>query len=192
MKTLTWLLIALPLLASDPQDSAVRVEVKKDGRIFGGSGTVINLGKQTLVLTNEHVVREADSVSVVKDGRYIKAELLAANPSVDLALLKVKEKMAGASLANEEPAVGSEVRTFGHPDWKLTPKVGKALGNVDNARQRGMRVWYSTIHPEPGDSGSGVFDREGRLVAVNWGGYTDACCVSLADVKRFLKDHAKE
>src|SRR5690349_2026069 len=53
-----------------------------------GSGVIVD-GQRGLVITNFHVVREAQAIEVItKDGKTLKAQLLGAAPGLDLAVLR--------------------------------------------------------------------------------------------------------
>ena len=77
------------------------------------------------------------------------------------------------------------------------PKSGSAVGTVHFRTEEGTKVdaLITEIAVEPADSGSGVFNPDGRLVAVAFaaGGPVDGPrhehCVPLAAIKRFLGQH---
>lgn len=178
-------------VTSNTQDSAVGVWKG----IHGGSGTVVACedGK-SLVLTNRHVVDNPGSASItVKDKTYA-ATVLAMDSKADLAILLVKAELPVVEIAESEPATGEPVRQWGR-DWhgqgKPIFKTGKYIGVTAGVRTDGSAYTYeTTIDSISGDSGCGIFDRTGRLVAVNWGrpnvGHGQLA-VGLKDVVAFLK-----
>ncbi len=69
--------------------SVVFVAVKTSGGRSNGSGFVLTA--EGLILTNNHVIAKAESVSVtLKDGTVLPATVIGRDPSTDLALLKVE------------------------------------------------------------------------------------------------------
>jgi serine protease Do len=179
------------LAHAGPEDSAVQVRHFAGGSIGSGSGTVVWMGGGvSFVLTNHHVAPDCGrKVEVTLAGQTYPAEWLRSDAGIDLALLRVKAELPAADVADEPPARGTVLRQWGHSrGGPQKPKAGPAIG-VDGRRAvpGGGQVYATGIHSEPGDSGSGVFDPAGRLVAVCWGGGQGReCCVKLADVKAFL------
>ena len=68
-----------------------------------GSGVIVDAARG-LVLTNNHVIQNADEVSVtLHDGRVMPAELVGTDPDTDVALIKIKpERLTALSLANSD------------------------------------------------------------------------------------------
>lgn len=176
----------------------------QDFRI-GGSGTVIasEQGK-SLVMTNRHVVQDGTGqVHVDNGGRRYPGQVIATDTKADLAIILVDATLPVAQLASSLPPKGAKVMQWGRDsryDNRFVLKEGVALGVRD-----GRKDFESTIESYLGDSGCGVFDEQGRLVAVNWGGRAhDAetglpipgsggqACVVIADVVRFLRVSARE
>ena len=84
-----------------------------------GSGVI--LSEDGLVVTNAHVIREAEEITVVlADGREFEAELSLADDASDVALLRIKDT-AGAKLPfvtlkpSETLEVGDIVLAIGNP-----------------------------------------------------------------------------
>ena len=82
-----------------------------------GSGVIIDARKR-LVITNHHVINNADEIKIaLTDGRQLQATLIGSDPEVDLALLKVKaDNLTALQLADSEQlAVGDFVIAIGNP-----------------------------------------------------------------------------
>jgi S1-C subfamily serine protease len=197
---------------ADPRASAAKVTRAHDGVIDSGSGTVVLSGRgRSLVLTNWHVVPKATGKILVHlGGRSYPAVHRGSDGVVDLTMLEVAAELPAVELATELPAVGTTLRQFGFPGGgPQTPKSGPAVGTSGSRRMNrvsdaappagvptrlvngelcydGGEVYYVDFPPQEGDSGSGLFDPAGRLVAVNWGGFTRENCVHLDDVRRFV------
>jgi hypothetical protein len=105
--------LAGPVLA-EPEDAAVKV-VRTGLRDGVGSGTVIHTGKRgSFVLTNWHVAPNgASKFTVYSGGQAYPAQWVAADDRTDLALLRVDARLAAVELADELPAVGTELRQWG-------------------------------------------------------------------------------
>lgn len=187
-------ILAITLVPVDPAPAAVQVSVAHGGVIHSGSGTVIHCdGKCSIVLTNRHVCPSADGKIVVNvGGRKLPATWLGCDSKADLAAVKVDEKLPCVPLAKDTPPKGTPLRAWGYGGGNRTAKKGEAIGPKDNARTMdGAAVYFVNVHPIPGDSGCGLFCPLGRLVAVNWGGNREACCVGLPDIRRFIGQWCK-
>lgn len=171
-------------------ESSVYVSVDLgNGATGGGTGTVIaSESGRSLILTNAHVVESADrpiSVTYWCDRRpwiqpatylggssvsHLSGSLIHVN-GPDLALLEVKADLQPVELASEIPATGEAVQLFGFGGagvYGTVPirKSGHILpepGWIEPATKTSIQ----TIN---GDSGSGILNDRGQLVAVHWGG----------------------
>jgi hypothetical protein len=156
------LLTPIMLWASEPSEACVLVKCG----IFAGSGTCVKHDSDyTIVLTNKHVIESEQSLSIVHNNREYAAIVLFSDPAEDQAILKVRAKLPIAELTETEPEVGEIVQQWGYDargNGKLVYKQGRVVQPV-----RG--TFRSTIESYSGDSGCGVFNAEGKLVAVNYG-----------------------
>lgn len=144
----------------------------------GGAGVVIRA--DGLVLTNEHVVRDAEDVWVgLADGSRAHARRVLSARHLDLALLLI-DRHDLASL----PLVRGRVRA-GEPVVALSPRVGSALSQqarvgritradvslqeqIDPARRRHYDGLLESDTPlVPGFSGGPLLDVDGNLLGVN-------------------------
>ena len=68
-----------------------------------GSGVIIDAARG-LVITNHHVIADADQISVkLQDGRSFEAELLGADPDTDVALVKIDaQRLTAIPLADSD------------------------------------------------------------------------------------------
>ena len=98
-----------------------------------GSGVVIDSG-QGYIVTNAHVVKGADEISIgLSDGRTLEATLIGTDPEVDLALLQVEaEDLTAIEYANSARLrVGDFVVAIGNPfglNQTVTSGIVSALG----------------------------------------------------------------
>ncbi len=165
----------------------------------GGSGTVVACEQgKSLIVTNKHVVEDGDgSFSISNGGKSYTGRLLTVDSKADLAVIVVDAELPVAPLAIEEPAAGTKVIQWGCDSrgrLVMVEKYGEVVGakpRIDN-----MGDLLTTIDAYEGDSGSGVFNFEGRVVGITWGkrtdGVTGGFCVRLGDVVRFLRGSVRE
>ncbi len=129
------------------------------------------------IVTNFHVIEGAsEAVVTLSNGLGYKATLVGADPSHDLAVLKIrpipgvmKPVMIGDS---NNLKVGQIVYAIGNPfglDWTMTTGIISALGRVINessgARIKGAIQTDAAINP--GNSGGPLLDSAGRVIGVN-------------------------
>jgi S1-C subfamily serine protease len=142
-----------------------------------GNGTGFVWSKEGYIVTNFHVVQQADRVSVtLQDGTTYNAALVGYDPSKDLAVLKI-EAPAG-DLIPVVPGdsglleVGRKVIAIGNPfglDITMTVGVVSALGReIDSVIRRKIRdVIQTDAAINPGNSGGPLLNSLGQLVGVN-------------------------
>jgi S1-C subfamily serine protease len=143
-----------------------------------GSGFVID--DEGHIVTNDHVVEGGNEFRVRfgEDGEPIDAELLGADPSVDLALLKVDPEDVGGGLqplelgASEDLRPGDPAIAIGSPfglSGTVTSGIVSALGRTIQA-PNGFSI-SGAIQTDaainPGNSGGPLLDSSGRLIGMN-------------------------
>jgi S1-C subfamily serine protease len=142
-----------------------------------GSGFVLD--KQGYIATNAHVVEGARSVQVSFDdnsGDLIDAKVVGADPSTDIALIKIdpkSTKLRPLALGDSEKAkVGDPVVAIGNPfGYSRTVTTG-----IVSAKQRRIEapngfqidnVIQTDAAINPGNSGGPLLDANGRVIGVN-------------------------
>jgi serine protease Do len=148
------------------------VKVEPSRRRQGiGSGVIFDSSGR--ILTNEHVVRGAGSVTVtLADGRRLPAAIVGAEPMVDIAVLQVPMKdLPVAELYSGSLKVGQLVVAIGNPyglSWTVTAGVVSALGReLPLGRNLVLRDVIQTDVPiNPGNSGGPLVDAQGRVVGI--------------------------
>ncbi|MDI6858167.1 MAG: trypsin-like peptidase domain-containing protein [Dehalococcoidia bacterium] len=157
--------------------AVVRVDVAgRPGRGPTGEGTGTGSGvifaSDGRILTNEHVVRGARTVQVtLPDGRRFQAGVEYADPSTDLAVLRVgATHLPVAQLTTETPRVGQLVIAIGNPfglDFTVTAGVVSALGRSLRAPGVELVDLVQMDTPvNPGNSGGPLVDAHGRVVGI--------------------------
>jgi Do/DeqQ family serine protease len=137
-----------------------------------GSGVIVD-AEEGYVLTNHHVIAQADDILVtLKDGRRVEAKLLGSDPGTDIAVLRIEpERLHSVPLGNsEELEVGDFVVAIGNPfglGQTVTMGIVSALGR-HGLRAEGYEDFIQTdASINPGNSGGALVDLQGRLVGIN-------------------------
>jgi serine protease Do len=142
--------------------------VVQDGRRGAGAGILIGDG---LVLTTRHVVARGRSVTVtLDDGSSHQAQVLAHDPDVDLALLRIPAiGHPSAVFASQPPRPGQMVFAFGHPWGQRNVLTGGVLSAVTSARTRRgeIPVLRSDVRLAPGNSGGPLLNAAGEVLGLN-------------------------
>ncbi len=157
---------------NDPDLGAVQVPV--------GVGSGVIYRSDGYILTNNHVVKDADAVVVqFSDGRQEPAEIVGTDPLTDLAVLKVDlDDLVAVNLRADVPLqVGETAVAIGSPfglDASVTAGVVSALNRdleVPGDAGSGAFVIPALIQTDaainPGNSGGALVDANGRLIGIN-------------------------
>ena len=135
-----------------------------------GSGFIIS--SDGFIVTNNHVVENATDIQVnFTDGLKLDAELIAADPETDLALLKViaKKELPFLQFGNSDDAkVGNWVMAIGNPyglGGTVTAGIVSARGRMLGGRYDNFIQTDASINR--GNSGGPLFDLNGNVIGVN-------------------------
>ncbi|MGY1411196.1 MULTISPECIES: Do family serine endopeptidase [unclassified Luteimonas] len=137
-----------------------------------GSGVVVD-ARNGYVLTNHHVIENADEVSVtLADGRTLEAEFIGSDPDTDVALMRIPtEGLTAIPLAGgSQLAVGDFVVAVGNPfgvGQTVTSGIVSAVGrsNVPGVGYQNFIQTDASINP--GNSGGALVNLRGELVGIN-------------------------
>ena len=136
-----------------------------------GSGVIVD-AREGLVLTNHHVIAQAETIVVnLADGRDLPAELVGSDPETDIAVLRVKaDDLVALEVADSSALeVGDFVLAIGNPfglGQTVTSGIVSALGRVTG--NDGYQDFIQTDAAiNPGNSGGALIDLHGRLVGIN-------------------------
>ena len=147
-------------------------ESESQSDLVHGSGVIIDKKRGT-VITNNHVVEEADKIYVtLNDGRRIKAALIGSDPETDIAVLRIN-----AANLTEIPIgdsahlqVGDFVIAIGNP-FGLGLTATSGMVSALNRSGLGSGKFTNFIQTDaainPGSSGGALIDSFGRLVGIN-------------------------
>jgi len=145
-------------------------ERKQQGQ---GSGVIISSSGQ--ILTNNHVVEDADQIVVVlSDKREFKAKVVGTDKQTDIAVLQIEGDVKGlpvATLGNSDALrVGEWVIAIGNP-FGLSQTVTKGIVSAKGVHNRGITSYENFIQTDaainPGNSGGGLFNLSGELIGIN-------------------------
>jgi serine protease Do len=136
-----------------------------------GSGFIIR--KDGVILTNNHVVENAQQITVtLPDKQQYKAKILGRDPKTDLAVIKIdpKNDVPTAKLGNSAALrVGDWVMAIGNP-FGLTNTVTTGIVSA-KGRTIGAGPYDSFIQTDapinPGNSGGPLFNMAGEVVGIN-------------------------
>jgi serine protease Do len=136
-----------------------------------GSGFIID--SSGIVVTNNHVISEADEITVIlNDGTRLKAELIGKDQKTDLALLRVKPEkpLTAVTFGNSDKLrLGEWVIAIGNP-FSLG---GSVTAGIVSARNRDINSgpYDNYIQTDAsinrGNSGGPLFNLDGEVVGIN-------------------------
>ncbi|SFU94744.1 DegQ family serine endoprotease [Halomonas korlensis] len=135
-----------------------------------GSGFIIS--EDGYILTNAHVVHEADEILVrLNDRRELPAELVGADVRTDVALLKVEaEDLPTLTMGDSDTLeVGEWVAAIGSPfgfDSSVTAGIVSAI-NRTLPRDAYVPFIQTDVAINPGNSGGPLFNLDGEVVGIN-------------------------
>lgn len=156
-------------LVEDSLDRGVLAKLP-DGQDLKGNGTGFFISEDGYLLTNAHVVEDAQRVKVRTKRGVLPAEIIEINKREDLALLKVAGKFQSLPIADDSSAgLGDTVFTIGFPNISvqgLEPKFTD--GKISSLS--GMRddpITYQVSVPvQSGNSGGPLVNQQGQVVGV--------------------------
>jgi S1-C subfamily serine protease len=172
--------------------------------ISSGSGVIFTA--DGYIVTNNHVVADADRLEVIVGKNSYDAKLIGTDPASDLAVLKIDEKNLSAIPigSSKNLQVGEWVIAVGNP-FNLTSTV---TGGIVSAKARALHIVKDKFPLEsfiqtdaainPGNSGGALVNRKGELVGINtallsrtgsYAGYGFAVPVDI--VKKIVNDLIK-
>ena len=137
-----------------------------------GSGVIVNAAKG-YILTNNHVIEDADDIQVsLQDGRSLTAKLIGTDEGTDVAVIQIDaDNLSELKLASSETMqVGDFVVAVGNPfglGQTVTSGIVSALGRT-NIQGLGYQNFIQTdASINPGNSGGALINLKGELVGIN-------------------------
>lgn len=161
----------------------IEVFAQNDGTSMAlGTGSGFVIDSQGYIVTNNHVVADADEVEVTfAEGGVVAAEIIGVDPYSDLAVIRVDvppDRLSVLEMGDSNSLqVGQRVIAIGNPfglDGTMTVGIISALGRTLPAQVAQSAGFFS--NPEivqtdaainPGNSGGPLLDSRGRVIGVN-------------------------
>ncbi len=144
---------------------------QKGPRRGQGSGFVV--ASDGFILTNNHVVREAEQITVsFTDGREFPAKVIGTDPNTDVALLKIEATdLPFLTLGNSDNLdIGEWVMAVGSPlrlQGTVTVGVVSAKGRSDLDIAQVEQFIQTDAAINMGNSGGCLLDMDGKVVGMN-------------------------
>lgn len=141
--------------------------------ISTGSGVIYS--EDGYIITNNHVINQADQIEVIVGKRTYSANIIGTDPSTDLAVLKIDEKnLPNIQVSSSHDVqIGDWVLAVGNP-FNLTSTV---TAGIVSAKGRELNITNDMFPIEsfiqtdaainPGNSGGALVNLEGQLIGIN-------------------------
>lgn len=153
-----------------------RVQPQPQGPHLAGSGSGVIISSDGYIVTNNHVIENADKIEIVlNDRRVYEGTLIGTDKTTDIALVKIEaDNLQPLAFGNSESLqVGEWVLAVGNP-FNLTSTV---TAGIVSAKSRNMGINQSQMSVEsfiqtdaavnPGNSGGALVNTRGELVGIN-------------------------
>jgi len=137
-----------------------------------GSGVIVDAARG-YVLTNNHVIKDAEQVIVtLKDRRQFPAKLIGTDPGTDIAVLQISAARLSALRIGDSDAlqVGDYVMAIGNPfgiGQTVTSGIVSALGRSGLSVEGYEDFIQTDASINPGNSGGALVNLRGELVGIN-------------------------
>ena len=137
-----------------------------------GSGSGVIISTDGYIVTNNHVVADADELTVtLNDNKEYSARIIGTDKASDLALIKIDGKnLPAITIANSDDIkVGEWVLAVGNP-FNLTNTVtaGIVSAKARSLYQNGVESFIQTDAAiNPGNSGGALVNTRGELIGIN-------------------------
>lgn len=137
-----------------------------------GSGSGVIISNDGYIVTNNHVVADADELTVtLNDNKEYSARIIGTDKTTDLALIKIDGKnLPAITIANSENIkVGQWVLAVGNP-FNLTNTVTAGIVSAKGRSlyQNGVESFIQTDAAiNPGNSGGALVNTRGELIGIN-------------------------
>jgi serine protease Do len=167
--------VQIDVAIRDEQNESLPWWMKKkgDAGLTRGNGSGVIISADGYVLTNNHVVEDAVSITVrTRDGKILNAKIKGRDPSTDLAVLKVDgASMVASKLGDSDAAkVGEWVVAVGSPygfAFSVTSGVLSAKGRGGLGMNQIEDYLQTDASINPGNSGGPLVNLNGEVIGIN-------------------------
>jgi serine protease Do len=157
--------------------AVVRISIGANGSLGVDAGTGFFIDTNGSIVTNAHVVEGADLITAeTSDGRIFVAELLGADPTRDLAVLKIEVdgptvaarlgSSAGVQVGDPVLVIGNALGLAGGPS--VTTGIVSAIDRaVPTASARPTNILQTDAAINPGNSGGPLVNASGEVIGIS-------------------------
>jgi serine protease Do/serine protease DegQ len=137
-----------------------------------GSGVIVD-AKKGYILTNHHVIANADEITVtIRNGQDLDAKLIGSDADSDVAVIQVEsdELVQIPTADSSEVRVGDFVVAIGNPfglGQTVTSGIVSALGRTGLGIEKYEDFIQTDASINPGNSGGALVNLEGELIGIN-------------------------
>ena len=163
-----------------PRQQQEEPEERQEERRTSGVGSGVIVSKDGYILTNYHVVGDADEITVeTYNEREFEAEIVGVDSLSDVAVIKIREKVNDLPVAylgdSDKLRPGDWVMAVGNP-FNLSSTVTTGIVSALGRHQSGISMYQNFIQTDaainPGNSGGALVNIEGELIGINTMIYT--------------------
>jgi len=170
-------------VVSSVAEAVVHIQVQKEvadirskqKQLVPASGSGFIISSDGFVITNNHVIENSKDIKVaLADGRMVNAELKGADPSTDIAVLKIYETgLRPLAMADSDKLRPGQIAVaIGNPlglQHTVTAGVVSALGRTLRANNGRMidDIIQTDASLNPGNSGGPLVNSLGQVIGVN-------------------------
>lgn len=185
-------------------DQLTKPQPPTEGYVQQGAGTGFIVSTDGHIITNHHVIRDADEVTIkLSSGETHPAEVVGADPKTDLAVLKIEASdLVPAKLGGSaDLRVGHWVVAAGNP-FGLSSTITAGIVSAIGRSRVGIADYEDFIQTDaainPGNSGGPLVNLRGEVVGVNTaiftksGGYMGIGLAIPIDMARSIMDNLIE
>ena len=166
-----------------PRKSVSNKRVGKSGD-WAGNGSGIIISKSGYIVTNNHVIEDADDIEVEfilnDEVKKFKAEIVQVDKVNDLAIIKIFDMNFDGldnlpyNFKTRSSDVGTKVYAYGYPmalslmgkEIKITDGIISSKSGIDGD----ITTYQISATIQPGNSGGPLFDDKGNLIGINSSG----------------------
>ena len=137
-----------------------------------GAGSGVIITTDGYIVTNNHVVSGAGTITVIANGTEYPAALIGTDATTDLAVLKIEATGLAPAVfgSSESVRVGDSVIAIGNPLGSLggsvTDGIISALEREIDVQGQRMTLLQTNADVNPGNSGGGLFNMDGELIGI--------------------------
>jgi S1-C subfamily serine protease len=149
----------------------VKTKMPENAKLLsGGSGFLIDT--KGYIITNTHVLKGNSAIVINSKGQELKASIVYADKSVDLALLKIidsdykQPKSIPYTIRKKATDLGEEIFTLGYPRNDNDIVYGKGYLSAESGFEGDSNAYQIQISANPGYSGAPIFNNNSEIIGI--------------------------